>query len=152
MEELGKVPQMHGEPCESTSVYCPWPRPELLTWSRNRRQRDYLYSFCRLADGASCAGESARSFGRKRPIRIVASRRGLERLSVLESTYRRIVSIPPEWRIAVGLIVTLSALEIFVALHSGRAEVSQQAAGSIAPNAVLMQDRLPSPPMIAPAG
>ena len=50
------MPTMDQEPCTTSSVYCPWPRLESLSWTRSRRQRDYIYSFCRLERDAEADG------------------------------------------------------------------------------------------------
>jgi hypothetical protein len=135
------MPTMDQERCTSSTVYCPWPRPEALTWTRSRRQRDYIYSFCRMEQHP----ESVRSKGieprqgRRRPIRIVPSRRGLELVSLADAIRNRVARVSIAWRVTAGIIVLLSLLELFLASH-----VPNVTAGSSPPNAAL-----PSP---SPAG
>jgi hypothetical protein len=113
------MPTIDQERWISSPVYCPWPRPEALTWTRSRRQRDYIYSFCRLERESEPVRSKgiAPSQGRRRPIRIVASRRGLELVTLADTIRNRVAHVSIAWRVTAGIIVLLSLLELFLASH-----------------------------------
>jgi hypothetical protein len=82
----------------------------------------------------------------------VASRRGLERLSMFESTRNRLGRIPVGWRVVGGLVVMFSALELYLVTQSSVGQTEPQAISSMIHGASMVQNALQGPEAILPAG
>jgi hypothetical protein len=138
---------------ESPRVIGPWPGQDMLGSTGAGHQPDDLHGFYRSNDGSPSSSWDSFSDSRpKRPIRIVARRRGTERASLFESARNGVRRIPTAWRVVAGLIVLLSALELYMVIQSSAAQSGQEAISAISRDATIVQDELRGPPIIAPAG
>jgi hypothetical protein len=130
-----------------------WLEPDTLGSTGAGRQSDDVHDFYRPEDGSSPSFLSSSSESRpRRPIRIVASHRGAEWVSLFESARNRVRRIPTAWRVVAGIVVLLSALELYMVTQSPAGQSRQDAISAIARDATIVQDGLRNPPIIAPAG
>ena len=143
------------ERSEASRIVGPWPRRGRVVpgSSGDGRQADDAHGIYRSEESPPSTSRDSFSESRpKRPIRIVASHRGAEWGSLFESARNRVRRIPTAWRIVAGLVVLLSALELYMVTQSPADPSRQEAISAIARDATIVQDGLRNPPIIAPAG